>query len=459
MTVLPEGARRERIEAALEARPSDAETLRLPWQDDYQIFPVVTIPVAATVLNPNSHRIRAQLESHPSADEIRRDPFSEEAQDLLAEILRALDPENFADLMANLGLGQRDPGVVTREGLLVNANRRATALRVLGQEYIRVAVLPGDAGPPEIDQLELRLQIQRDFKDPYTFTNELVFVHDLTTNYGYDDARVARELGWTSASEPGQVDRGVRQVQQARRMLAIIREAQARGGGPAALPLTFFDDKRQSMLELDDAMQRLTDVPTSANLVRDARLLALLAGQGYQPLRSIDENFGDYLQPHLDESDTLTAVLATTTEAEPAPEVDLPGLDVFGDDAGQGEATVVTALLDAVLEVACAGEAVVRAQTAGGDAVRVSWDDVQDDLQTAVTAAAEDAAEDRRFANDLEAPARHIKGAADSLRKAATRLNRVEGRAELDRQRLKQLAEDMFARAEELTDRIRALPD
>jgi hypothetical protein len=44
---------------------------------------VVKVPLAATVLNPRSHRIRAELESRgDEADVVTSDPYSGEAQDL-----------------------------------------------------------------------------------------------------------------------------------------------------------------------------------------------------------------------------------------------------------------------------------------------------------------------------------------------------------------------------------------
>ncbi len=457
--VLPVEVRRERIQRALDARGPDDETLRLPWQNDFEIFPVVKIPVSATVLTPRSHRIRAQLESHSRAGIVRQDPFGEDAQTIIREVLHNLDPPNFSELLDNLRAdGQRDPGVVTREGLLVNANRRATALHDLRQQYIRVAVLPPDAGELEIDQVELRLQIQRDFKDPYTFTNELAFVHDLTADYGYDDARVARELGWTSASDPSQVDQGVLLVQQARRMLALIRETQERAHGTNPLPLTFFDDKRQSMLELDEAAQRLADDPSAADRLKDGRVLGMLASQGYQPLRSIDENFSDYLRPHVDENEVLLGILATSQAMVSGSPTDPPGLDIFDDKAELGGATT-SDLLDASLEACASGEAVIAPSEPNGSQTLVEWADVQAELSTTVRAAAEDAAEDRRFANDLDAPRRHLRAAIDSMRKSNARLDRVVSRPELDRGQLKRLADEMVDRAQMLGDRIQALPD
>jgi hypothetical protein len=414
----------------------------------------------ATVLNPRSHRIRAQLESHPRSAVVQADPFADESQEIIREVLRRLDPDNFAELLESLrSSGQRDPGVVTRDGVLVNANRRATALYDLGEAYVRVAVLPPDAGELELDQVELRLQIQRDFKDPYTFTNELVFVHDLTMTYGYDDARVARELGWTSSTDPGQTDRGVRQVQQYRRMLAVIRETQERAGGPGTLPLTYFDDKRQSLIELDEALQRLENSPAAATALRDARLLGMLAGQGYQPLRSIDERFADYLNPHIEESPVLTGAVVASRSAEAPAAEELPGLDLFESMDLEDSEVSATTLLATALHARQAGEVTIPLPEDIGAPATVPYDDFQQDLSEAVGAAAEDAAEDRRFANDLEAPGRHIRSATDSLRKASSRLDRVARRPELDRRRLKQLAEEMLERAQALQASIDGLPD
>jgi hypothetical protein len=99
---MTEEARAERVKAALEARDPDVDgSLRLPWHDEVRGFPVVELELDAVVLNPNSHRIQAQLESHPQAELIRSDPFTDEAQELIAEILREQIP-GFEALRDNL---------------------------------------------------------------------------------------------------------------------------------------------------------------------------------------------------------------------------------------------------------------------------------------------------------------------------------------------------------------------
>jgi len=175
MAIPSEEARAQSIRTALAAaeKRSDVERVRIAWKDTDLMATVVEIPLSSVVLNHRSHRIRAQLESSPRAEFVRRDPFSNEAQDVISELLR--DTGRFDELRDNLkDRGQLDPGVVTHTGLLVNANTRCVALRELRKRHIRVAVLPEDATEEEIDRLELRLQMKRDFRRDYTFTNELL---------------------------------------------------------------------------------------------------------------------------------------------------------------------------------------------------------------------------------------------------------------------------------------------
>ena len=163
--------RKKRIQEALKAwheKEEPRESLPLFWHGPQQIFPVVELDIDVPLLNTKSHRLRSQLESDPRGKSVLNDPWSDSAQEVAAEYLRK-PPEEFERLMQNLALeGQRQPGVITREGVLMNANRRLAALRELrdpNKRWIRVAVLPSDAAPLELVDLELTLQIPRRAKD------------------------------------------------------------------------------------------------------------------------------------------------------------------------------------------------------------------------------------------------------------------------------------------------------
>lgn len=352
---MTEEAREKLIEERLEAHdPAKHEFLSLPWRDDNERFPVISLELGATVLSPHSHRIRAQLESDPRAEIVRTDPFSDEAQDVIADILRETG-ENFEDLKQNLADdGQLQFGVVTRAGILVNANRRAVALDDIGKAYIEVAVLPPDTTMAEINDLELTLQMQRDFWEEYTFTNRLLFVDELINvqNRSADD--VARALNPAVSRDEKTMKRGREQVEQDTRVLVMLRDIQERSGDK--IPLTSFDDQEVALEELErKAHETGKENPAAAAELLQVRLLGVLAGVPYRRLRFLDgEVLEDYVIPGLAANNLFVNVLpvlvAEQDEGETA--VDEPtGLDVLGEEGGDAPeppeaARKVSALVD-----------------------------------------------------------------------------------------------------------------
>ena len=112
--------------------PEKHETVRVPWtSDERQLLDVIRIGVDEVLLNPQSHRIRSQLQDDPAWGELSKDPFSEAAQRTIERHVRnAREPDEFEALKESLVRdGQTDPGVMTHTGFLINANTRAVALR------------------------------------------------------------------------------------------------------------------------------------------------------------------------------------------------------------------------------------------------------------------------------------------------------------------------------------------
>ncbi len=307
MEIMPEDARSQIITAAINASDEKAERMSIPWKDSQQLCTVVKINIDAVVLNARSHRIRAQLESLEASDQlrVRDDPFSSKAQEIIADILRHTD--GYKDLKTNLvEEGQRDAGIVTRKGLLVNANTRVVALREVGQKWIRVAVLPADGGEPEIADLELRLQMKKELRQEYTFTNELLFVDELLTLHHYTPEKVALSLRWAASREKRELAKGKDKVDQATRMLVTIRQLQDMSD--KRIPLTFFDDGRQEALRaLDEWYEgtKLTD-PGAAERGRVTRLCGLIVNAGFRNMRVIDGDFAEeFLKPSFESDDLL----------------------------------------------------------------------------------------------------------------------------------------------------------
>lgn len=411
MTLLPEKTRREKISAALVAhKPEQHESAKVPWKEGSEVCRVVEVSLGAAALNHKSHRIRAELESQPGAEAINADPFLQKSQDLIADVLRGT--EGFEPLKKNIeDEGQRDYGIITEAGLLVNANTRAVALRDLGVQNIKVAVLPADAAEPEIANLELRLQMQRDFKQEYTFTNELLFVEDLISTYSYSQDDVAKAIR-----------RSEKDIEQLTRLLALIREIQGLSGNK--IPLTFFDeDKEQILIELDQAYEKKRARDSDAAWrMRDARTLALLAGNAYRDIRQVDEGFGeDYLQDSLKEQGQLGEEIATIAETGSADEgagakeADLPGVEeVMGD---QGEETPSGPDLSRLVELVAQshGEENVELPTGKGGQP-VSRDELIGVIEGAIAESADEKKTDGRRDKGLTGPINLLKAARKKLR-------------------------------------------
>ena len=110
--------------------PERHEVERLPWGGDPLLCPVIKIPVEEVLLNHRSHRVRAQLQDDPQWHSLSNDPHSESAQRVIEQHVRnARTAAEFGALKDSLlREGQTAPGVMTHDGVLVNANTRAVAM-------------------------------------------------------------------------------------------------------------------------------------------------------------------------------------------------------------------------------------------------------------------------------------------------------------------------------------------
>ena len=121
------------------------------------------------------------------------------SQNMLREFLREKDPEKTEELkQLILAEGQRDPGIITADGFLVNGNRRKVAILELREKFpnedryrtMKVVILPGEddeGGRPtlrEIEQIENRYQLQAEGKAEYSGFDAALSIRDKEAN-GY----------------------------------------------------------------------------------------------------------------------------------------------------------------------------------------------------------------------------------------------------------------------------------
>jgi hypothetical protein len=439
--VTTENWRRKRVSEALRAYEEEKgrlrDTVSIAFRGRQEILRVVELPLDAVLLNSKSHRLRAQLESHQQRKIVQDEPWSEPAQIIVADLLRKAHSD-FAALRASLrDERQREAGLITREGVLLNANSRAVALRDLteetkgrSQQFIRVGVLPSDIDEKEQAQLELQLQVQEDLKADYTLTNELLFVEDLYRNYKMTAEEIATFLRWDKTYKK----QAAAEVEQRLAILALLREMQKVPTTPIAL--TFFDGKLEQLKALEQKYTAMSkENPAGARGYRDSWLCAALGGaSSVHDLRLIDDDFIDHFRSHLQEDeivgDVADELLSMGSESGPSPKgVDL--LDPAVTD-NQG-ATGTKRLLELLLS-----EEGVDVETDDGGVRHFAPDELRAAISIATKSVIGERRAENRSKNRLDEPVALVREAVLKLGTASSKFKRVE--SDLGRDRRGKLA-------------------
>lgn len=247
--------------------------------------PVVTLNPQLLLLNHANFRIHSQVQDSAIADLITSDPQSPEAQKAIENLLAAT--KEFGALKEQLAeYGQKEPGLISADGLLVNGNTRAVALRQLSSTGMRVAVLPPSADNTDLLIIQSDLQMQRWIHQDYSFTNELLFLEELRDSLHFPIAKIVSSLGWKKgrASE--------KKLEKKFRLLKMIREV--RRLSPKPIPYEFFDDKSQILMDLDTDYETLKDRDFErAEKLKFKKLTAMIRGLTKDQVRIIDEGWLD----------------------------------------------------------------------------------------------------------------------------------------------------------------------
>ncbi|PTL60061.1 ParB N-terminal domain-containing protein [Paraconexibacter algicola] len=282
------------------------ETVSIDWRDDEKrTLSVIKLPVNALYFNPDTHRIRAQRTLDPEKDrQLSEDKYSAEAQAYLRDLLRG-DPSDpskvdpaFEKLKDDLREhGQNDPGIVTRDGVLINGNTRCAALRELGVDHIRVGVLPTDTNLDDINAVELTLQLRKDHRRDYSFMNLLLAI-DERVKAGWTTKRIQREFRFTAKT----VDRNRWILSQVRELIERSTVTHA-DGSTTALRLVDFETDQGKLEELHRAYTVLKAAsPDQAEQLREQRLLAIAMDHSKTDVRFIEP---DFIERHGAELKTL----------------------------------------------------------------------------------------------------------------------------------------------------------
>ncbi|MFF4187715.1 transcriptional regulator [Streptomyces sp. NPDC001691] len=397
------------------------ETLTVEWRGVPLHVEVINMPVTALYYNPGTHRVRAQRSYDLVRDrQLDEDPWSATSQSYLHHLLKALpaDPSkedpDYQVLKESLQeFKQNDPGLITRDGVLVNGNTRRAALAELGIAHIRVGVLPESCTWADVDAVELSLQLRKDHRREYSYVNRLLAI-DEQFSLGRQPADIARDFRIRTAT-----------CEQDLWILTCLRDLIERSrDGDVALRLLDFEDHQEKLRELHRRYVKESAVSReNADLLKENRLTAILLGFSKTDVRLIEP---DFKARYLDKR--LPAELNPVTTA---PAVTIPGLGrtVRAADPKVGAAKALT---DSVLKakaVEGASEVVAAARVvAASTTFRAA--------REAVESALEPAGKDARVRKRKQAAPDRINDACQDLEQCITDLVMSRASRSLDEEAL-----------------------
>lgn len=404
---------RERVEF-LKARTSSsgAKAQLSAWPRAQKELPLVDLEVKWVRFSTLNHRTKAEQQRHVHRTGDRSlfsaDPLGPTAQAAQFEILKS--QTGFIDLKEDLkNRRQQEPGVVTAEGVLINGNRRAAALRSLyvddthlDARYVRCLVLPEDATIDEILDLETELQIARDFKEEYSWINEAILIEELYAREGRDYERVAKKL----YRNPNYVRSIHEKMQHVNQLVAL--------SGGNHLHIDF--EEHQSAFE--ELAKHIRNKPREeAESVRSTYFLGTLAGVNYRDLRNLQRpEASKLIRDEIERDPALAPILTRVDQGGAAGSA---SDDLLADVLGTSNEDALSRVLALLAKKERSDVIELRA----GEEVTV--EDIFNSLKGKVEAVARDAREDRRDQETLEAPIVRVNNAIGELERSLAALPRA----------------------------------
>ena len=187
-------------------------------------LPVIRLDITVPIYRMANYRTRTAQLKYIHDRKVKPDFFSngqenESAQQAQHDILTVFAKEGRANSISPIiteleNEEQREPLLVTRQGMVVNGNRRLAAMRELFADrpgefkhfsHVDCAVLPADITPDDIREIEVRLQMRPETKLPYGWIDECIAIKEM-----FDSGKNADYISGLMNKKPKDAERSAR---------------------------------------------------------------------------------------------------------------------------------------------------------------------------------------------------------------------------------------------------------
>jgi len=167
-------------------------TMPIWYKNERKILDVYQIDLSWLVYNPYNTRINSYVKSYEMEHGIRLDSSKRDHAKIIEEFLKkSNEARNKKTEISIRSQGQMKYGIVTKDGFIIDGNRRAYILNKIYQEdgkapgYFFAVILNEklDENPPEIRRLETEYQLGEDDKLDYKPIAKYLGCKDLTTDF------------------------------------------------------------------------------------------------------------------------------------------------------------------------------------------------------------------------------------------------------------------------------------
>ncbi len=147
--------------------------IEIPWDDKLEPMNVYKIPLEFLIYNKYNGRILSRTKSIERHQRYI-DAESQEGKELIEKLLYDSKPKKNEETLASLDkYGQEKVGIITKDGIIIDGNRRAMLLsKITKFDYFKTVILPieFDGDPIAIEKFETKYQLGEERKLDYNPT-------------------------------------------------------------------------------------------------------------------------------------------------------------------------------------------------------------------------------------------------------------------------------------------------
>lgn len=148
----------------------------IPWEGSLQRMSVYNVPLKYLIYNKYNGRILSRTKSLESQGKELK-PEDEGDKEIIEDLLWESNVDRNKKTRELIKeYGQEKVGIITKDGIIIDGNRRAMLLGKLEREYFKTVILPVTSGenPLEIEKLETSYQMGEDEKLRYNPTEKYI---------------------------------------------------------------------------------------------------------------------------------------------------------------------------------------------------------------------------------------------------------------------------------------------